>query len=299
MQSSAQRLPHASTSKCQTSAESSLSKLISRDTTPREAQRQMAFVGNFDGSLEASSEVRSQADVHQTVGCSVYTSSVTPGQRPVHTIQSRSSSNHRTDPRRLVHQENGLFKPTEFPRPNVPALGRATLPSKRGHDAPYPDQGYIAHLSLSLRCIAKLIGFCTANARLLFPASQAVGATQLVCEIGVMAVSGDQEKHTATMQRGYTAVLTIPTGTGRNWTVAAKGESRESIVAALQSLFEVTAMALEKFQGNVFKSQSTPSEIAGGIIDESLVKTTKDSSWTSMFGLGCSWQFSVKAVNAQ
>jgi hypothetical protein len=80
------------------------------------------------------------------------------------------------------------------------------------------------------------------------------------------------------------AVLTIPTGMGRNWTLAAKGESRESIVAALQSLFEVTATALGKFQGNVFKSPSTPSEITGGMIDESLVKTTKDSSWTSMFG---------------
>jgi hypothetical protein len=118
----------------------------------------------------------------------------------------------------------------------------------------------------------------------LFPASQAAAATQQVCEIGVMAASVDQEKHADLKHGGYTAVLTIPTGMGRNWTLAAKGESRESIVAALQSLFEVTATALEKFQGNVFKSPSTPSEIAGGLIDESLVKTSKDSSWTSMFG---------------
>jgi hypothetical protein len=55
---------------------------------------------------------------------------------------------------------------------------------------------------------------------------------------------------------------------GRAWTLAAKGGSRESIVAALQSLFEVTATALEKFQGNVFQNPTSPDEIAGGMIDE-------------------------------
>jgi hypothetical protein len=130
-----------------------------------------------------------------------------------------------------------------------------------------------------------LIEHHTANARLLFSASKAVGATEQVCEVGVMTAHAgqEQEKHTST-QRGYTAVLTIPTGIGRNWSMAAKGETRESLLAALQSLFEVTATALEKFQGHVFKSPTTPSEIAGGMIDESLVKSTKDSSWTSMFG---------------
>jgi hypothetical protein len=99
-----------------------------------------------------------------------------------------------------------------------------------------------------------------------------------------MTASVDQETHAGVKQGGYTAVLTIPAGMGRNWTIAAKGESRESILAALQSLFEVTATALEKFQGNILKSPTSPGEIAGGMIDKSLMKTTRDSSWISMFG---------------
>lgn len=99
-----------------------------------------------------------------------------------------------------------------------------------------------------------------------------------------MANSLSQEKQSNPTQRSYIAILTIPTGIGRNWSVAAKGESCESIVAALHSLFEVTATGLEKFQGNIFDGPRSPGEIAGGLIDESLMKQNKGYSWSSVFG---------------
>jgi hypothetical protein len=260
-----------------------LSTYISQETTPKEAQRQTASVGNFYGPLEAFSDKRMSIRRYDVV---FIHHRCLPRSTLVRLVETfpRSSYYHRTDPRRLVHQENGLFKHIKLPKPSMRARRRPILPSKRGDDAPYPDQGYIAHLPLSFQCTAKLTALRTANGRLLFQASQPVGATQPICEIGVMAVSGDQEKRADLKHGGYTAVLTIPTGIGRNWTLAAKGESRESMVAALQSLFEVTATALEKYQGNVFRSPTSPSEVAGGLIDESLVKTSKVSSWTSMFG---------------
>jgi hypothetical protein len=129
-----------------------------------------------------------------------------------------------------------------------------------------------------------LTEFRLANAALLFSATRAPGATNYISEVGVMAASVDQEKLTQAGQHSYIAVLTVPTGIGRNWSIAAKGESCDSIIAALRSLFEVTAAALEKYQGNVFKSPGNPSEVAGGIIDEALMKQPKENSWASVFG---------------
>lgn len=42
-------------------------------------------------------------------------------------------------------------------------------------------------------------------------------------------------------------------------------------------------VALEKFQGNIFRIPNSPSEIAGGLIDECLAEKTKDKSWTPVF----------------
>lgn len=99
-----------------------------------------------------------------------------------------------------------------------------------------------------------------------------------------MTNSGNQEKRSQPTQRRCVAVLTIPTGIGNKWSVAAKGESCESAVAALRSLFKVTATALEKFQGNVFKDSNTYSDVAGGLIDQSLLKQSGSGPWASVFG---------------
>lgn len=99
-----------------------------------------------------------------------------------------------------------------------------------------------------------------------------------------MTNSGDQEMQSQSMQRGYLAILTIPTGIGNKWSVAAKGESCERVIAALQSLFEVTATALEKFQGNLFKNSNAYSNLAGGLIDQSLLRQSGTGSWASVFG---------------
>ncbi|KAM0698769.1 hypothetical protein Q7P36_000812 [Cladosporium allicinum] len=102
-----------------------------------------------------------------------------------------------------------------------------------------------------------------ANATLLFWHTRQNGAPTLVSEVGLMTgPSGD----------GYIAVLSIPKGIGRVWAVAAQGRSADSVVGALRSLLDVTAAALAKWQGSVLKGPSNPGEIAGGLIDEGLVK---------------------------
>lgn len=72
-------------------------------------------------------------------------------------------------------------------------------------------------------------------------------------------------------QSGYYAVLTVPTRLDPNRSVAAKGQNRDTILGALRSLFDVTAAALAKYQGNILRNPSDPGNIAGGLIDESLV----------------------------
>jgi hypothetical protein len=96
-----------------------------------------------------------------------------------------------------------------------------------------------------------------------------------MCEVGVMS---------ATSGSGYTAVLSIPRGIGRSWAVAAQGQSADSVVGALQGLLNVTAATLAKHQGSVLKGPSNPGEIAGGMVDEGLLKGGKDKSWGGFLG---------------
>lgn len=99
-----------------------------------------------------------------------------------------------------------------------------------------------------------------------------------------MATSAGDDKHTRNgQQQLYTAILTVCTGMDRGWTVAAQGEERQSVEAALQSLFQVTAVALGKYRGNTLKGLKSPTELAGGLIEEGLLKQSKPGSWTSIF----------------
>jgi hypothetical protein len=85
--------------------------------------------------------------------------------------------------------------------------------------------------------------------------------------------------------RGYTAVLSIPKGIGRVWAVAAQGQDSDTVVGALRSLLDVTAAALAKYQGSVLKGMGSPGEIAGGIVDEGLVKGGRDGkAWGGFLG---------------
>lgn len=121
-----------------------------------------------------------------------------------------------------------------------------------------------------------------ANAGLLFPHG-AAGVPQLAYDIAIMTSSTD--KHNARSgEPGYQAVLicigAISQGM-RKGGAAARGQSRPNVISALESLLHVTAVALQKFQGNVLKEATAPSEIAGGLIDESLVL---GKSWKSLLG---------------
>lgn len=83
---------------------------------------------------------------------------------------------------------------------------------------------------------------------------------------------------------GYKAILTIPTGIGRNWSTAATGESRETIVAALRSLLDVTAAALERWQLESLKGMTAPKGVAGGTVDEGLFKGGREKGWGGFLG---------------
>lgn len=95
-----------------------------------------------------------------------------------------------------------------------------------------------------------------------------------------MTVTPESEKGTPS-HPGYRAILTYPSGMSRRWTVAAKSDDRDSVADAIRSLFEVTASALERFQGNLFKDLTSPVEFAGGLVDEALIRQTKDKTWAS------------------
>lgn len=130
-----------------------------------------------------------------------------------------------------------------------------------------------------LMLVERLTGLRSANAVLWSSEARAPFAPSRISEVDLIADGGGQEK----TKRGYTAILTVSTGFDRGWSIAAKGEGRESVVAALRSLLNVTAVALEKFRGNVFKIPNSPGEIAGGLINECLAEKTKDKSWTPVF----------------
>lgn len=78
----------------------------------------------------------------------------------------------------------------------------------------------------------------------------------------------------------YRAVLIYPSGISRTLTAAARGDKRDTAIAAIGSLFHVTASALEKYQGNVLKDLASPVESAGGVVDESLIRQNKNKSWS-------------------
>jgi hypothetical protein len=85
--------------------------------------------------------------------------------------------------------------------------------------------------------------------------------------------------------RQYEAVLTYPGGfvtTLRAGSLAARGPSRDSVIQALEGLLDVTASELEKFQGHVMQDADAPMEVAGGLVDESLVRGK--SWWKGMMG---------------
>jgi hypothetical protein len=62
------------------------------------------------------------------------------------------------------------------------------------------------------------------------------------------------------------------------WTAAAKSDSAETIHAALESLLNVLAMALERFEENLLRELTAPLASGGGVIDEHLVRG-KEKGW--------------------
>jgi hypothetical protein len=96
-----------------------------------------------------------------------------------------------------------------------------------------------------------------------------------------MAANGErpsERSSSSTRPRAYRAVLMFPKGMNSSWTAAAKGDAAETIHAALESLLNTLAMALERFEENLLRDLSTPLVSGGGVIDESLVRG-KDKGW--------------------
>lgn len=105
----------------------------------------------------------------------------------------------------------------------------------------------------------------------------------LAYDIAILTSSTDEDSAQSERPQ-YQAVLTYigsVTQGMRMGSAAAKGQSRPNPILALESLLHVTAVALEKFQGNVLKEAAAPTEIAGGLIDQSLVH---GKSWKSLLG---------------
>jgi hypothetical protein len=94
------------------------------------------------------------------------------------------------------------------------------------------------------------------------------------------ANGGDRpnERSSSTKPRAYRAVLMFPKGMNSTWTAAAKSDSAETIHAALESLLNVLAMALERFEENLLRELTAPLASGGGVIDEHLVRG-KEKGW--------------------
>ena len=90
--------------------------------------------------------------------------------------------------------------------------------------------------------------------------------------------SHPSERSASTRPRAYRAVLMFPKGMNSSWTAAAKSDSAATVHTALESLLNVLAMALERFEENLLKDLSIPLASGGGLIDEGLVRT-KDKGW--------------------
>jgi hypothetical protein len=115
-----------------------------------------------------------------------------------------------------------------------------------------------------------------ANARLLFPNARSSGDINPLFDIIIMAANG--ARSSSTRPRAYRAVLIFPKGMSSSWTAAAKSDRAETIHAALESLLNVLAMALENFEENLLKKLTMPLASGCGLIDEGLV-TGKDKGW--------------------
>lgn len=96
---------------------------------------------------------------------------------------------------------------------------------------------------------------------------------------------GEKEVQTRQKFRAFQAVLTYRYGMNcSSIGIAAKGEFCPTAESAVESLFIVTATALEKYQGNVMRAVGQPVDVAEGVIDTGLLRRqSKDRSWGSIF----------------
>ncbi|KAI6854598.1 hypothetical protein KC343_g14679 [Hortaea werneckii] len=118
------------------------------------------------------------------------------------------------------------------------------------------------------------------------------GATEHFSEIGIMtadlvATEGEKGPHRS-QQTGHSfqAILTYHYGMNcSSKGIAAKSGIRPTAEAAVESLFMVTATALERYQGNVMRDIGQPTDVADGVIDTGLLRrqSNKDGSWGSIF----------------
>lgn len=70
--------------------------------------------------------------------------------------------------------------------------------------------------------------------------------------------------------------MSIPTGFLSSWSEAARGEPRDTVVGALQSLLAVTEARLTKYEADVLKASGYHALVAGGTVSEWLVKGYPD-----------------------
>ncbi|KAI7208456.1 hypothetical protein KC333_g9139 [Hortaea werneckii] len=123
-----------------------------------------------------------------------------------------------------------------------------------------------------------------------------LGATEDFSEIGIMTAvaddididaAGKQGEKTQTRQesQAFQAILTYRYGMNcSSIGIAVKGGICPSVESAVESLFMVTATALEKYQGNVMRDVGQPVDVAEGVIDTGLLRRqSKDKSWRSIF----------------
>ncbi|KAI6853630.1 hypothetical protein KC323_g9255 [Hortaea werneckii] len=120
------------------------------------------------------------------------------------------------------------------------------------------------------------------------------GATEHFSEIGIMtadlvATEGEKGPHRSQQQpapHSFQAILTYHYGMNcSSKGIAAKSGICPTAEAAVESLFMVTATALERYQGNVMRDIGQPTDVADGVIDTGFLRrqSNKDRSWGSIF----------------
>ena len=107
-------------------------------------------------------------------------------------------------------------------------------------------------------------------------------------DIDIDIDTGKQGEKTQTGQEdsgAFQAILTYRYGMNcSSIGIAAKGGICPTVDAAVESLFMVTATALERYQGNVMREIGKPADVAEGMIDTGLLRRqSKDKSWGSIF----------------